>query len=1173
ENTTFAGATAGTGSLTKTGSGILTLLPLITSTTTAASTSSSTVTLNSTALAVGMPVTGPGIPAGATIATVPNTTSVTLSVPVTLVNGAALSFGSGYTGATNLNGGLANIANVLSFGLGTAINFDGGGVQWNPNTNIFSSFSPDISTRTVTFGAGGATFDTNNNQIALANSVGNGGTGGVTKAGNGTLFLQGANNYTGATTVRNGTLRLENAQALGTGTAGVTVQSGATLALAGGNSFGTQTLSLNGNGSVAGQSGAFVNALGANSYMGPVVLGSAATISVDAGSLLLSSGTALSGTGDLTLTGSGAGTLSDNLAFTGGLNKTGTGTWTLSGTGGTYTGATSITGGALSIVGGALAANTATTLGGGTLTLTTGNQTIGAVTIASNTNNFVVVGSGAALTTGATFTRGVAGTVAFDTSAGGTLPTSVTGGLLGYATVTDGTGSGTALVSGGNIIRFTAAGATTLTSTSNGAGTDFTTLSNSGTLAWDNGTPLVNFNRSVNSLTFDATGNSGQTTHMGMASNVLTLTSGVIQVFGSGNATLLGGQVGANNSEVFAHQDGTGTFAINSPISSGTGSLIKFGAGTLQVSGGVSTATGTLNSSTTVTVGSTAGLAVGQAVTGFGLPVGATIAAIPNGTTITLSSAATVTTQTVPSQLTFGTGSTYTGPTIVNGGILQAGSSSRFSLGTVTDSVAALPTSIGGPFGIGSAVSLANVAGAGLDVNGYTVTIGSLSGGGAAGGNLLLSNGGTLQVGGNNFLNNSSQITNRTSFGGLISGDGNLTLTGGGLLALTNNNSTFSGQVNINSGTLVISNMGQLGTGTSPIFVNGVNSTVGIPSGTLVVQGGLSGLTFNRDLSLASRGNNNAIGLSLLNIGNNSYTGVISTSTNAGETRVGSSFGTMTITSSGVLSSGGASQGFHITGGPGNVIIDGLVIGGAAGVAGINKSSRGGINNTLVLSNINNNYVGDIRADSGSIRISDARQLGIGTSASVIRGSTGTWEFRTAAPTGFASKNVSLVDNTSGVLTLLVDRAIGGSGINQTVTFGTLSGVPANAANEALTIIGRNGYGASFSSFNPLGNSAQIASLGITNSGSGLVTVNGDIWKTTENAGLRTFTLTASGETVVTGSIINPADRGHLVVKAGTGTASVLGSASNFRGATSVNAGTLIINSFGGLNNAVTGSG
>lgn len=103
-----------------------------------------------------------------------------------------------YSGGTNINlGTLEFAANALG---GTAVSINGGTLRYATGN------TEDISTKTLTFGASNATIDTNGNDVTLANSIGNAGAGGLTKAGIGTLTLAGSNSYTGSTTVAGGTL-------------------------------------------------------------------------------------------------------------------------------------------------------------------------------------------------------------------------------------------------------------------------------------------------------------------------------------------------------------------------------------------------------------------------------------------------------------------------------------------------------------------------------------------------------------------------------------------------------------------------------------------------------------------------------------------------------------------------------------------------------------------------------------------------------------------------------------------------------------------------------------------------------------------------------------------------------------------------------------------------------
>ncbi len=149
--------------------------------------------------------------------TLPNANALTGGRSLVIGGGSAgtvvLSADSDYTGGTTILA--ANTLRVGSYSrLGSGnLTFDGGTLQ-------FAAGSPfDLSARTVTIAAGGGTLDTNGSDVAFANSIGNGGSGAFTKTGLGTLTLNGASTYTGATTIKRGGVTLGVANGLPSGTA------------------------------------------------------------------------------------------------------------------------------------------------------------------------------------------------------------------------------------------------------------------------------------------------------------------------------------------------------------------------------------------------------------------------------------------------------------------------------------------------------------------------------------------------------------------------------------------------------------------------------------------------------------------------------------------------------------------------------------------------------------------------------------------------------------------------------------------------------------------------------------------------------------------------------------------------------------------------------------------
>lgn len=149
----------------------------------------------------------------------------------------------------------------------------------------------------------------------------------------------------------------------------------------------------------------------------------------------------------------------------------------------------------------------------------------------------------------------------------------------------------------------------------------------------------------------------------------------------------------------------------------------------------------------------------------------------------------------------------YTGTTTVNAGTLRAGSTQAF--------------------GVNSAVSIAPSSGAVLDLNGFSNSVGSLSGGGS----VALGNA-TLTVGGDN---------SSTTFAGDISGaNGSLTKVGAGTLILTASNS-YEGLTAVSAGTLLIQGNQSAANGSVSVASGGTlggSGVVGDASSSAVIGSG-----------------------------------------------------------------------------------------------------------------------------------------------------------------------------------------------------------------------------------------------------------------------------------------------------------------------------------------------
>ncbi|MBZ0091606.1 MAG: autotransporter-associated beta strand repeat-containing protein, partial [Sulfuricellaceae bacterium] len=321
-------------------------------------------------------------------------------------------------------------------------------------------------------------------------------SGTLTKDGGGTLILSGANTYTGATSINEGTLQLGAANRIAD-TSAITVASGATFNLNGfadtvgsiagdGNiTLGSATLTSGGDNSttafsgVIGGSGGLTKSgsgsltlSGSNTYTGVTTL-SAGTLSVGtignggaAGNLGAATNAAANlvlGGGTLQYTGADASTnrnftltagttstfdvTANNLTIsgastntTGALTKAGSGTLTLAGAN-LYTGLTTVNAGTLAYGAANALSSGALTVNGGTLDIGAYSDTVGAVTLGSgsiNGTSGVLTGTSYAVQSGSIGAI-LGGTAALTKTTAGTVTLSGANTYTGVTTISAGT--------------------------------------------------------------------------------------------------------------------------------------------------------------------------------------------------------------------------------------------------------------------------------------------------------------------------------------------------------------------------------------------------------------------------------------------------------------------------------------------------------------------------------------------------------------------------------------------------------------------------------------------------------------------------------------------------------------------------------------------------------------
>jgi autotransporter-associated beta strand protein len=465
-----------------------------------------------------------------------------------------LSAANTYSGGTNINGGTLSFASLASLGTGTSLTLNGGTLQWN-GTNTADITNGGLNT--VTINSGGATFDTNGNNIALTGNIGNGGSGGVAVIGGGALDLLGTNDtYSGNTSVTGSTLSFAALASLGTGT-GLTINGG--------------TLQWNGTNTADVSAGRLVT-------MGP----NGATFDTNGNNVTLSTAIGNGSTGDLTKIGNG------NLALA---------------VSPTYTGNTNIDAGTLSIGGSTIFSTTANVTvasgatlnvpAGGSLTLSnllgTGNINLGSGSL--NFNNTVAVTLSNAFSGSGAFNKTGTPTLSLIGTSTGTGALNISNGNVeidapgNFSAGGGSTGStiGTNLfINGGN---FTSTGTFTVTASS-GSGTGFYLQAGNATFATlttdDSGSNSVHpyiivAGGNLNATTLTVQRNSGTTT---------TFASGIILSGGNTNVSGTVTAASADSNGALSVQGGNltaGTIVLGAQSTAGRGAVFQITSGDLNV--------------------------------------------------------------------------------------------------------------------------------------------------------------------------------------------------------------------------------------------------------------------------------------------------------------------------------------------------------------------------------------------------------------------------------------------------------------------------------------------------------------------------------------------------------------------------------------------------------------
>jgi autotransporter-associated beta strand protein len=1013
-----------------------------------------------------------------------------------------------YSGGTINNAGKVVIGNTTALGTGT-LTMNGGSISNNTGTSYTVANAVSLASA-GSFGVGSG--DTLTFSSAFS------GTGGLTKAGNGTLKLSNANSYSGNTTISGGTLALGSAGTVGSSPV-ITVGNGATFDVSLNPSYtlgGSQTLFGSGTvtGAVATVSGAKIYAgtdgtYATNTFKNNLTLASGVPVYFDLGTVYNGANDQVVVTGNLTnnnnlihikapSTSVGLDQTADYALFTvGGVISSNVAiapVWDVAPTNSTHF--KIVTSGSAVVLGYDASLTAPNGTGAVTPSTLTRNQTgvisvnvaVGTYPISTVVVDVSALGGSSALTmvqsnTSTIYTNSV--TVPTTLAVGSkTLPATVTDTSGFFATINI-----SATVSVANQV-WNGGSLSDDNWTSNPNWTSGASPALSGDAATFAGTtrltPSMNTNYSLTSLTFDGTAggfslntaNSSFLTLTGSVTNNSTSTETVnvpvslatTQPLTAAAGNLTFSQNLTNNGNLVTVSGSSNTLV--SAAISGAGGLTKTGNGTLTlsgtetytgattVSGGSATVSGSLNSSPSVMV-NTSTLNVAGAITNTALD---TIGGTSGNAVLNIAGGNL--------QANYNSGLVY---------------SSSLNAGTVSGAVADIQIS-SGTLAVNRQLAVGPTGFGGYDQSGGTTTVGGfLALGGTANGGVFNQSGGTFSLTGGASATIGYGVTNSLAVMNLsgsavfnVSGAGNGVWpgeVGDGTLNLFN-----SAQLNIAGSGIILGKGNAVGIGTANLLggtatVNFVNQGTG--AGTLNFNGGtlkanLATNAFVSGLTAAYVYGGNAV----IDSGGYSITipqalqapagyGVVSVPINNG----GSGYlDTPLVVITNISASGsGATAVANVSGG----VITGITItspghdygsGDTLGVAVIGGGGSGADIGTPVLAE--NVSGGLTKLGSGTLTLGSGNTY---TNTTTVLGGTLVLTYNTfSTPTDLAVSNSTAKMDVSLGATVTVNNLIVQSNANLTLSYGALGGNPGFTAltvNGVISATGTNFINISGSGF------------------------------------------------------------------------------------------------------------